>query len=819
MKFLFSVFFVIVIVSFLSSTIINIPADQPTIQEGINVAVDGDTVLVQPVTYYENINYNGKNITVASLFITTQDSVYITQTIIDGNYNGSVVIFSNDEDSSAVLNGFIIRNGYHEAFPENYGAGILCNHSSPSLVNVIITNNSTPWDGGGIYCGYNSNPNLTNVTITGNDAYRGGGIYCFSNSSPSLENVTISENTAYHDIFSAAGGGMYCYNNSSPSLTNVSITDNSASDTGGGMYCYNNSNPSLQNVTITGNSAFYGGGIYCVEVYPYFNVENRCNIYLNNIIDSRGYGADIFALNCDTINVIVDTFTVLAPTDYHVSPICRFTFDILNGIDTLINSDIYVSVDGDNSNIGTSPDEPFRTIRYALSRIYADSVNHNTIYLLPGIYTTDTNGEIFPLEWSNYVSLEGFEEEETILDAAYLSGVMRFSYVSDAKIKNITIRNGFVSWFGGGIYCYDSSPSFINITITSNSAGWSGGGICCSGNSNPCLENVTITNNSSDNIGGGISCWCSHINLENVSIIGNSSLYGGGISFYESSSCQVNVTITDNSVSNDGGGIYCWDSSPILENIIITGNTASDDGGGIYCNGNSNPILVNCILWNDLPQEIYFSEEGDPNSITISYSDIQGGEAGIVTNNNGAVNWLEGNIDEDPLFGGTGGHPYSLLEDSPCIDAGIPDTTGLNLPPWDIIGNMRIWDGNGDGTAIIDMGAYEYGAPPYVNVDDSQLSIVDFQLYNYPNPFNPSTTIYFTTENAETCPPWRILIYNIKGQKVREIPIITPSPSHTLSVTWDGTDDNNKPVSSGIYFYKLKVSGKNEAVKKCLLLK
>jgi hypothetical protein len=83
MKFLFSVFFFIVIVSFLSSTIINVPGDQPTIQAGIDIAVDGDTVLVQPDTYIENINYNGKNITVASLFLTTQNTTYILDTIID----------------------------------------------------------------------------------------------------------------------------------------------------------------------------------------------------------------------------------------------------------------------------------------------------------------------------------------------------------------------------------------------------------------------------------------------------------------------------------------------------------------------------------------------------------------------------------------------------------------------------------------------------------------------------------------------------------------------------------------------------------------
>ncbi len=95
-------------------------------------------------------------------------------------------------------------------------------------------------------------------------------------------------------------------------------------------------------------------------------------------------------------------------------------------------------------------------------------------------------------------------------------------------------------------------------------------------------------------------------------------------------------------------------------------------------------------------------------------------------------------------------------------------------------------------------------------------------LSNYPNPFNPTTTISFnlTAENAE------LIIYNIKGQKVKDL---SPSLCHPervegrgetkYSVIWDGTDENNQPVSSGIYFYKLNINGKSESVKKCLLLK
>ena len=116
-KTLFFIFIACFLSSFLSATIINVPADQPTIQAGINAATNTDTVLVQTGTYVENINYNGKLITLGSLFLTTRDTSYISLTTIDGNKNGKVVIFENSEDSTAILCGFtnmtqsLMKNG------------------------------------------------------------------------------------------------------------------------------------------------------------------------------------------------------------------------------------------------------------------------------------------------------------------------------------------------------------------------------------------------------------------------------------------------------------------------------------------------------------------------------------------------------------------------------------------------------------------------------------------------------------------------------------------------------------------------------------
>jgi predicted outer membrane repeat protein len=585
MKFNNLFFLFLLLNCYLCAIIINIPADQPTIQAGIDIAVNGDTILVQPGTYFENIVCQEKSLTVASLFYTTQDTSYIAQTIIDGNQDGNVITYYGMIDSTAVLCGFTITNG------AGYdGAGIRSHGSSARYLNLVITNNTSFSQGGGMFfeCG---NPLIENTIITNNSAeLDGGGMFFWKQCNPILNNVTISANSA-----DRAGGGILCMEYCDLTLKNSLIFDNTTIGSGGGIcnnyYC----SIAFENVTIRDNTAFYGGGICSSDLSSLsFDPANRCSIY-SNIINNRGYGADIFAYDCD---VIVDTFTVLTPTDYYASPIDHFTFDILHEIgNPLINADLYVSVDGDDTNSGITADEPLKTIRCALSKIYADSLNHNTIHLLPGVYSSSTNGESFPIAWSNHVSLEGNMEDNTFLDAENASNVVSFHYVTDALLHNLTIRNGSADK-GGGIYCYHSNPGLENVTITGNNAFRyfaKGGGIYCS-DSNPSLVDVNIINNHSSQIGGGICCdgYSSPI-LENVIIKDNSALEkGGGIyCFNHSNPSLENVKIINNTSATEGGGMYCYHSNPCLENVTITGNSATESGGGINCIGNSVPIFSN----------------------------------------------------------------------------------------------------------------------------------------------------------------------------------------------------------------------------------
>ena len=113
-----------------------VPSEQPTIQSAINVAEYGDTVLVAPGTYSENINFRGKAITV-----TSESGPQVT--FIDGGNADSVVIFTSGEGRHSTLNGFTLQNGRASFANQGVieGGGIVIQNSSPTITNNVITNN------------------------------------------------------------------------------------------------------------------------------------------------------------------------------------------------------------------------------------------------------------------------------------------------------------------------------------------------------------------------------------------------------------------------------------------------------------------------------------------------------------------------------------------------------------------------------------------------------------------------------------------------------------------------------------------------------
>lgn len=240
---------------------IHVPGDYPTIQKAIDAAVNGDTVLAEPNTYYEKIDFLGKNITVTS----EGDS---SDTILDAIGVGSVVTFRNGESNEAILDGFTIQNGSGTYDDKEYcGGGIYVSNASPDIVNCIIQDNI--FIGSGI----------------------GAGIY-ISGGSPTVHDCKINNNSN-----SKLGGGIAIVDGdsssiiTSPTIINCTISNNNANVGGGGIFIrakINYANVLIDHCTIESNhSGYYGGGA-TVESYAYCEISN-CSIR-NNSADKEGGG-------------------------------------------------------------------------------------------------------------------------------------------------------------------------------------------------------------------------------------------------------------------------------------------------------------------------------------------------------------------------------------------------------------------------------------------------------------------------------------------------------------------------------------------------
>jgi hypothetical protein len=228
---------------------ITVPTDVPTIQEAIDLAQGDDTIQVEPGLYNESINFKGKAITLKSL-----NGAALTT--IDGwNMNDSVVKCISGEGPSTILDGFTITGGTGNedlySKTETVGGGLLCLHSSPTILNCIIVSNTAKFQGGAIFNGDRSNSVIRNCIIKDNASERGGGFYN-SRGQPEVRDCEISYNSATY-----GGGGMYNFG-SDVRVVSCNFKHNRADYNGGGIYDYDSSGRCIATI-FTDNVALYNG--------------------------------------------------------------------------------------------------------------------------------------------------------------------------------------------------------------------------------------------------------------------------------------------------------------------------------------------------------------------------------------------------------------------------------------------------------------------------------------------------------------------------------------------------------------------------------
>jgi hypothetical protein len=281
---------------------------------------------------------------------------------------------------------------------------------------------------------------------------------------------------------------------------------------------------------------------------------------------------------------------------------------------------------------------------------------------------------------------------------------------NDSVIDGLTIMNGTdvsTAQGGGGIYCRDNSnPVIKNCFFIKNHAGKKGGGgIATAWGASPVIRNCIFIENTAK-YGGAIDSSHGIIEINNCIFIGNSGQYCGGLRTHTCTATVKNSMFISN-IAESGGGIQVIYTDLNLSNCTIYGNSAETYGGGISIQVGSVGIINNCIFWLNTAVEgpeianKFFSSAPYPSTVSIFYSDIQGGVASVHVDPQCTLNWGTGNINKDPLFVNASGGNYHLLAHSPCINAGDPSVNYSGQTDIDSAPRV-IFD-------RVDMGADEYG--------------------------------------------------------------------------------------------------------------
>ena len=334
-----------------AANVLNVPGSYPTIQAAINASANGDAVLVAPGTYFENIDFKGK-------LITVQSAQGPSVTTVDGGNLAPVVNFSTAETAAAVLQGFTLQHG-NATFAFAYeGAGIHISGASPTVVGNVVVANTSCANGVGISVAFAS-PVIRDNTIDGNtkqpgcSGQSGGGIYVRGAGSAQIIHNSIFNNTT------DSGGGISLFAAGTPTLLNNTISGNGAEYEGGGIYAVNQSDANIVQNLITGNrSPGSGAGLY---ISP--PSGTRGALLVNNTI-AGNFGGDSslflggFDAQVQLVNNIVAAAStvpaVLCDTTYSATPPVFDHNDLFNSAGPAASGSC-AQVVGTTGNISADP--------------------------------------------------------------------------------------------------------------------------------------------------------------------------------------------------------------------------------------------------------------------------------------------------------------------------------------------------------------------------------------------------------------------------------------------------------------------------------
>ena len=659
--------------SLVFATTINVPDDYSTIQAGIDASNDGDTVLVAQGTYVENL------ILEKEIFLTSHAiNDDLDDWMNNENIQNTVIVGNEPTDPKK---GSCIQVSFGNIAPTIFGFTL-----QDGLGTAMVIDD----------CGFNRYERA------------GGAILAFEAYPVIMYNRFMSNGTppvgggnASQEI--ANGGAIGQFSDDDVEFDE----DRNEHDNNGHTSRDIPGTMTIQNNYFSNNSSGNGESVY-----------------------SHGFEGSIDMSGSVFENIDCETSTVNEFVLHSIEEMADYVMEDISG-NCIEDNTFYVSSDNGNDNNPGTETEPLLTIRHALSLVKRGEDNTTIIYLAPGVYSRDRNGEVFPIMMPDNVHLVGDEAETTILTAGASedneAAVMVIPECENVRVANMTLKDGYSEnhgCAGGGAILVTSNDRYdlswdmypnnaiLENLIIEDSYSKNGGGLSLFRVDGVTVNNVIVRNNTALMMGGGINVYSANVNMTDVEIHDNICLgttyngfadvgHGGGLFLNQTWGTYDGMNIHDNEASMNGGGVWSSEGSAwTMSNSIVKDNVAPYFGGGFgFWNHNGedlNATLVNVTIKDNVAQSGWGTGHGGgiwANNCNTVFEDCSFIDNESF-NNGGAVNYWGGS--SSPVF------KNSLFDGNVAQNNGgaiyiSSDAQGFHVEYCTFVSNST---SNGNGAAI-----------------------------------------------------------------------------------------------------------------------
>ncbi len=651
-----------------------------TVQAAIDVAVAGDTIMLLPGVYYENIDMSGKNISLKSF--NPQDLETVERTIISGNNSGCVITINKGESSSCTISGLTITGGY--GVDPDEGGGIMCDGTSPGISYCIFRDNYS-FRGGALYI-KNSSPMISQCYFYGNSCQAAGGaIHVRDDSVTRIVNCVFHDNTA---SLGAAGTVIDSY----VTIANCTIADNSSTTRGGAFLLTASSVVNIYNSILNNNKSAEGSELAVInntEVTVGYSVipdgptelmlsddssvnwvsNNRAyslKFYNKEIGDYRileGTGVEIgtntppgglppvdIEGNLRIVDGDEDGFAVVDIGAYEIQPDSSyitvqtesymgdpkpFVINAVEGDTSIITKYMYMRKSGNDTAhwdliehcSWLTPGATYGNIEYSFSYV---PLEVDVTGMAAGFYSSSIT-LIVPNAVNYYIKVPVYlyiSADPTIKNVPgdFATIQQAIDYADDGDMVVVAPGTYYenLNFKGKDITVRSTDPAQVSVVESTILNGTYGAGavvIIADGETRDArLSGFTISHGK-----GGIP--------------GEQNYYGGGVYSYNSSPTISHNIFRDNHLPGSdteyfsvGGGICCLLSDAVVENNYFTENSALE-GGGVLAYGGTvvrNNVIDNNTAYYSGGLAIYtFGVKAYNNTISSNTGDNYGGNVGI----------------------------------------------------------------------------------------------------------------------------------------------------------------------------------------------